>query len=152
MDNIQIASLVQKARAGNGEAMSRLLEEAHGSVLFQCRKIMKHPEDAEDMAQEVVLTIYQNLDKLQAPEKFLGWANRMAAHMCLNQKQRHPKGLQFLEDESGHSILDTMEMPTGRTSHTQLWTTRRPESWWRILLTLCQTPNEPPYTSIIILK
>ena len=69
----QIAHLVQKAKAGDETAMARLLE---GSVIFQCRKIMKHPENAEDMAQEVLLKSYLNLDKLQEPEKFLGWANR----------------------------------------------------------------------------
>ncbi len=109
MERTQIAALVQKARAGDKAAMSSLLETAYGSVIFQCRKIMQHPEDAEDMAQEVVLTIYQNLGKLQDPEKFLGWSNRIAAHMCLNQKQRHPKDLQFLEDENGRSFLDTIE-------------------------------------------
>lgn len=109
MEKTEIPKLLQKARAGNETAMTQLLELAHGSVIFQCRKIMQHPEDAADMTQEVLLQIYQNLDKLQYPEKFLSWANRIAAHMCLNQRQRHPKDLQFLEDENGHSVLDEIE-------------------------------------------
>ena len=109
MEKTEIPKLLQKARAGNETAMTQLLELAHGSVIFQCRKIMQHPEDAADMTQEVLLQIYQNLDKLQYPEKFLSWANRIAAHMCLNQRQRHPKDLQFLEDENGHSVLDELE-------------------------------------------
>ena len=109
MEQTQIAALVQKARAGDEEAMTQLLAKAQSSVIFQCRKIMQHPQDAEDMAQEVVLTIFQNLDKLQDPEEFLPWANRIAAYMCLNQKQRHPKDLQFLEDENGHSFLNDVQ-------------------------------------------
>lgn len=109
MEKTAIAILVQKARTGDEAAMGQLLELAHGSVIFQCRKIMQHPEDAADMAQEVLLQVYQNLDKLQDPEKFLSWANRIAAYMCINQRQRHPKDLQFLEDENGHSFVDTIE-------------------------------------------
>lgn len=109
MQKEQIAALVRKAQAGDGQAMSDLLELAHGSVIFQCRKIMAHPEDAEDMAQEVLIKIYQKLDTLQTPETFLSWANTIAARLCINDRQRHPKDLQFTEDEEGHSILDSLE-------------------------------------------
>ena len=50
MEQTQIAALVQKARAGDEEAMTQLLAKAQSSVIFQCRKIMQHPQDAEDMA------------------------------------------------------------------------------------------------------
>lgn len=109
MQKEQIAALVRKAQAGDGQAMSDLLELAHGSVIFQCRKIMAHPEDAEDMAQEVLIKIYEKLDTLQTPETFLSWANTIAARLCINDRQRHPKDLQFTEDEEGHSILGTLE-------------------------------------------
>lgn len=109
MQKEQIAALVRKAQAGDGQAMSDLLELAHGSVIFQCRKIMAHPEDAEDMVQEVLIKIYEKLDTLQTPETFLSWANTIAARLCINDRQRNPKDLQFTEDEEGHSILDSLE-------------------------------------------
>lgn len=109
MQKEQIAALVRKAQAGDEQAMSDLLALAHGSVIFQCRKIMAHPEDAEDMAQEVLIKIYEKLDTLQTPETFLSWANTIAARLCLNERQRNPKDLQFMEDEEGHSVLDNLE-------------------------------------------
>ena len=109
MQKEQIAALVRKAQGGNEQAMSDLLEIAHASVIFQCRKIMAHPEDAEDMAQEVLIKIYEKLDTLQTPETFLSWANTIAARLCINDRQRNPKDLQFTEDEEGHSILDSLE-------------------------------------------
>lgn len=109
MEKEQIAVLVKKAQGGDEGAMGRLIELSYSSVLFQCRKIMAHPEDAEDMAQEVAIKIYQSLDTLREPEKFLSWANCIAARQCINERKRNPKDLQFLEDEEGHSILDTLE-------------------------------------------
>ena len=109
MDKIQIAELVQKAQTGDSEAMNQLLQTAYKNVLFQCRRIMKHSEDAEDMAQEVLLKIYETLGTLREPERFISWANTIATRRCINERTRNPKGLQFVEDEEGGSILDDLE-------------------------------------------
>ena len=109
MERNQIAELVQKAQAGDSEAMNQLLQTAYKNVLFQCRRIMKHPEDAEDMAQEVLLKIYETLGALREPERFISWANTIATRRCINERMRNPKDLQFLEDEEGNSILDDLE-------------------------------------------
>ena len=108
MERGQIADLVRKAQKGEVEAMNRLLEAAYKNVLFQCRRIMDHPEDAEDMAQEALLKIYEKLDTLREPERFVSWANTIASRLCLNERQRNPKDLQFLEDEEGNSVLDNL--------------------------------------------
>ncbi len=39
MEKTELAALVQKARMGNREAMSRLVEMTHGSVPFLCRTL-----------------------------------------------------------------------------------------------------------------
>ena len=109
MERGQIADLVKEAQAGDGQAMNRLLEAAYKNVLFQCQRIMDHPEDAEDMAQEALLKIYEKLDTLREPERFVSWANTIASRLCLNERQRNPKDLQFLEDEEGNSVLDNLE-------------------------------------------
>ena len=109
MERTQIADLVRKAQAGDSEAMNQLLQTAHKNVLFQCQRIMKHPEDAEDMAQEVLLKIYETLGDLREPEHFISWANTIATRRCINERTRNPKDLQFAEDEEGNSVLDELE-------------------------------------------
>lgn len=109
MEKENLIPLVEQAQAGDKQAMTDLLCHAHTAVSYQCRKIMEHPEDAEDMVQETLIKIYQNLNRLKEPGKFNSWANRIAAHLCINQRKRNPKDLQFLEDEEGRSVLDLME-------------------------------------------
>lgn len=105
----EIAPLVQRAQAGDEQALSSLLLLAYPQVLKQCQMVMKHPEDAEDMTQETILRICEKLDTLQKPERFLTWACRIAANLCINERSRHPKDLQFAEDEDGNSFLDDLE-------------------------------------------
>lgn len=109
MEKEKIAGLVRQAQNGDDRAMEQLLQLAHTSVSYQCRKIMAHPQDAEDMTQETLLKIYGSIQTLQEPEKFLSWANTIAARLCINERKRNPKDLQFAEDEEGNSVLDQIE-------------------------------------------
>ncbi len=109
MERTQVADLVRKAQTGDSEAMNELLKTAYKNILFQCQRIMAHPEDAEDMAQEVLFKIYESLGDLREPEHFISWANRIATNRCINERRRNPKDLQFIEDEEGNSIMDELE-------------------------------------------
>ena len=83
MERVQVAELVRKAQAGDSEAMNQLLKTAYKNILFQCQRIMNHPQDAEDMAQEVLLQIYESLGTLREPERFISWANTIASRRCI---------------------------------------------------------------------
>jgi len=109
MEKEIVTELVAKAQAGDPEAMEKLLEQAHTSVSYQCRKMLKHPEDAEDLTQEILVTVYTKLDSLQEPAAFWGWLHRITATRCMNALSRTQVDLQFAEDEEGNSVLDSLE-------------------------------------------
>ena len=109
MEQERLTALVQKARSGDRTAMEQLLAYAHTSVSYQCRKFMHSPEDAEDMTQEILFTVYQKLDTLTDPAAFNGWVKRIAATRCMNAVSRAHTELQFAEDEEGNSFIDTIE-------------------------------------------
>lgn len=109
MEKEQLIALVKKSQSGDAEAIEKLLQYAHSSVSYQCRKMLNNEQDAEDMTQEVLVTIYTKLDTLQEPAAFWKWANQITATRCINALNRTHVEYQFAEDEEGHSILDTLE-------------------------------------------
>lgn len=109
MEKENLIALVRKSQAGDTESIEQLLSYAHTSVSYQCRKMMKSQQDAEDMTQEVLLTIYRKLDTLQEPAAFHKWVNQITASRCINTLSRTHVEYQFAEDEEGHSILDNLE-------------------------------------------
>ena len=109
MERNQLIHLVTKSQSGDQYAMEKLLEYAHTSVSYQCRKMLKNKQDAEDLTQEVLVTIYTKLDTLQEPAAFNKWANRITATRCMNALSRVHVEYQFAEDEDGHSVLDNLE-------------------------------------------
>lgn len=109
MEQEKMIELVKQAQAGDSAAMERLLTCAHTPVSYQCRKFMKSPEDAEDMTQEVMMTVFEKLNTLKEPAAFYGWVKRIAATRCMNAVGRTHKELQFAEDEDGNSFIDNIE-------------------------------------------
>lgn len=109
MESNELISLVQKSKDGDMEAMEQLLRYAHTSVSYQCRKMLQHPQDAEDLTQEVLVTVFQKLETLKEPAAFNKWLHRITAGKCINAITRSHGELQFAEDEEGHSVLDALE-------------------------------------------
>ena len=109
MEKEQLITLVKKSQSGDTVAIEKLLQYAHTSVSYQCRKMLSNEQDAEDMTQEVLVTIYTKLDTLQEPAAFHKWVNQITSSRCINALNRTHVEYQFAEDEEGHSILDTLE-------------------------------------------
>lgn len=109
MEKEKLTALVEKAKSGNPNAIEDLLCQAHISVSYQCRKMLPNVQDAEDLTQEILLTVYQKLHTLQEPAAFWGWLSRITATRCMNAISRTHVDLQFAEDEDGNSVLDSLE-------------------------------------------
>ena len=65
--------LVLLARKGDQEAISELYEQTYNSVYQSVRAIMKDEEEALDVVQDSYIKGFQNLDKLETPEKYQAW-------------------------------------------------------------------------------
>lgn len=109
MEKTEWTALIVKAQSGDQGAMEEILRAAHTPVSYQCRKLLRDPQNAEDMTQEVLLVVYTKLGTLKTPEAFWGWLNRTTVNRCLNAMNRNHVELQFAEDEDGHSVLDNLE-------------------------------------------
>ena len=109
MEKAELMDIIQKSKDGDMEAMEKLLLHAHTSVSYQCRKMLKNEQDAEDMTQEILVTVYQKLDSLNEPAAFNQWLKKITATRCINVLTRTHTELQFAEDEEGNSILNTLE-------------------------------------------
>lgn len=109
MEREKLIALVTQSQTGDMEAMEELLQYAHTPVSYQCRKMLKNEQDAEDMTQEILVSVYEKLGTLKEPAAFSKWLHQITASRCINALNRGHRELQFAEDEEGNSILDSME-------------------------------------------
>jgi RNA polymerase sigma-70 factor (ECF subfamily) len=79
--------LEYKKRPGKA-ALARLLERHQDAVYSVCHHVLRHPQDAEDACQEVLLEVARQLDAIDEPDRFAGWLYRTALHTALDLKRQ----------------------------------------------------------------
>lgn len=99
--------LVARTLNGDKGAFAVIVEKYKNTVFAITLKILHHYEDAEDAAQEVFLSAYQNLDKLKEPEKLRAWLCRIAKYRCYRELRRR------FDTEDIEEIPDTLASEDG---------------------------------------
>jgi RNA polymerase sigma factor (sigma-70 family) len=75
--------LVGRARGSDPHAMDDLLAAVRPLVLRRCAKFLPYRDDAEEAAQEVLLTIATRLDSFSGRGSFVGWVTVIASNQAL---------------------------------------------------------------------
>lgn len=83
MDTHGWDDLVAEARTGRVHAMDDLIAAIHPLVLRRCAKFLPYRADAEEAAQEALLTIATRLDDFTGRGSFPGWVTVIASNQAL---------------------------------------------------------------------
>ncbi|MFV0399191.1 MAG: RNA polymerase sigma factor [Oscillospiraceae bacterium] len=103
----QIAVLVVKAQQGDQEAFSMLYAATVERQLAFATAFLKDASLAEDAVQEVYLSMYKALPKLQNPKLFVAYLNRICYNTCVDYKKKYFKQkFELEEDEDLTRISD----------------------------------------------
>lgn len=86
----------QTAFSGDLRAFNELVRRHQVKVQTNCRYLTGHEEDALDLAQEVLVKAFFNLDRFEARSSFATWIGRIKVNHCLNHMRR-AKGKGFVD-------------------------------------------------------
>jgi RNA polymerase sigma-70 factor, ECF subfamily len=89
---VEDADLIRQAARGNVEAYNLLISRWEKRVYNYLLRIARNREDALDLAQDVFLKAYQNIRKLDDPERFGPWLYRIAHNEAYSMfRKRRPE-------------------------------------------------------------
>ncbi len=88
MDKLGEVELVSALLAGQPDAFERFVEHFRSKIFHYSWMMCGRPEDAEEVAQETVLKVFENIDQLRDPERVRSWVFRIAKNACLMQKRK----------------------------------------------------------------
>lgn len=130
-------AVVEKARAGDEEAFTRLVEDYSASVYRTAYMILRDHGAAEDVVQEAFIICYRKIAGFQGRASFATWLYKIVINLCRDKMRKNKREVALLEkvvqndtwsgDEAGTDLDLRLELK-------QVIDSLKPEH--RILLTL----------------
>ena len=88
MDKQGETELARALLAGETDAFERFVDHFRSKVFHYSWLMCGRPEDAEEVAQETILKVFENFDQLREPERVRAWVFRIAKNACLMQRRK----------------------------------------------------------------
>src|SRR5262245_15611497 len=74
--------LVTRALAGEPDALDALASRYRGRIFAFALAMLRHPDNAEDVAQETLIRAFASLRSYRGRGRFRAWLFRIAGNLC----------------------------------------------------------------------
>ena len=146
MDRLGETELARAMLAGEADAFERFVYHFRSKVFHYSWLMCGRPEDAEEVAQETLLKVFENFDQLRDPERVRPWVFRIAKNACLMQRRRslfapaHEVSIDELPPTS--ELADEAPQPEGLLLDSEL----------RAVLDRAIAELPPTYRAVVLLR
>lgn len=103
--------LVAAVLKGDRERFGVLVERYQGRLINYLYRLLRSSDDAHDLAQEVLIKVYQVLDRYDPQYKFSTWLFRIAQNAAIDQIRRRRLKLVSLRLEDGEGEGRDWDLP-----------------------------------------
>jgi RNA polymerase sigma-70 factor (ECF subfamily) len=88
LDRPDETELARQLIAGKPEAFDRFVEHFRNKIFRYSWLMCGHREDAEEVAQEALLSVFENFHNLREPERVRPWVFQIARNACLMKRRK----------------------------------------------------------------
>ena len=88
MEREREVELARQLMAGEPEAFDRFVNHFRAKIFQYSWLMCGHREDAEEVAQETLLRVFESFDHLREPERVRSWVFRIAKNACLMKRRK----------------------------------------------------------------
>lgn len=100
----EIAQWVRRLQNGDMQAFNSLYAATNDSGYFTALKILKDPDEAQDVLQESYIAVLEKIGDLQSPETFVSWFHQIVANRAKNALvKKKPALFQTQEQEQAYT-------------------------------------------------
>ena len=104
--------LVSAVLQGDRERFGDLIERYQGRLINYLFRLLRNADDAHDLAQEVLVKVYQVLDRYDPQYKFSTWLFRVAQNAAIDQIRRRRLKVVSLRQEDDEGDDRDWDLPS----------------------------------------
>ncbi|HSS44939.1 MAG TPA: sigma-70 family RNA polymerase sigma factor [Thermoanaerobaculia bacterium] len=110
-------SLVERCRKGEDEAWRELVDSFGQKVYSVAYHFTLKSEDAEELAQEIFLKIFENLHRYEGSFPLVAWIISLSRNLCIDRYRRlkREKTFRFVSDDAVSPMLRSSDDPAEET-------------------------------------
>jgi RNA polymerase sigma factor (sigma-70 family) len=87
--------LIVQLQQGDGSAFKKLVDEWQNMVYNTALSIVQNEDDADDIAQEVFIQVYQSISSFKGDSKFSTWLYRITVSKALDHEKKKKRKKRF---------------------------------------------------------
>ncbi len=105
--------LIEALQSGDETAYKKVVDEWQDMVYNTALGIVQHPDDADDITQEVFIQVFQSISSFKGESKFSTWLYRITVSKALDHEKRkkRKKRFAFVQSLFGKDGEDAMLLP-----------------------------------------
>jgi len=138
--------LAKALLAGEENAFERFVEHFRSKIFHFSWLMCGSPDDAEEVAQETLLKVFESFDQLREPDRVRAWVFRIARNVCLMQRRKSvfapAHELSIDELRPSDQFPDGAIAPEGRLLNTEL----------RAVIDRVIVELPPSYRAVVLLR
>jgi len=145
--------LIKQLRAQNEAALGAFMAQYETRVFGLALRLTGNRQDAEEVLQDVFLTVFQKIDSFRGDAKLSSWLYRIATNAALMKLRKRPKVKEIpLAEELGPAMTEEgmIAEPVADWSRLPDDELERKELTRRIEAAITQLP--PDYRSVFVLR
>jgi len=111
-EGTELASLVEKGRAGDSDALDELVRRYQRRVAAFVFAMTGEPATVDDLAQDIFVKMFQKIATLRNAENFEAWLFRLARNTCRDHFRKEKWRILFVPFRSHHEeVAEAAEIP-----------------------------------------
>jgi RNA polymerase sigma-70 factor (ECF subfamily) len=117
MNGTEETALVERCRRGEDEAWRELVDRFGQKIYSVAYHFTLKREDAEELAQEIFLKIFENLHRYDGGFPLVAWIVSLSRNLCIDRyrRRKREKSFRFVTDDSVAPLLTSHDDPAAET-------------------------------------
>jgi RNA polymerase sigma-70 factor (ECF subfamily) len=113
--------LIEECRGGNLSNFRKLVEQTSPFAFSVAFRMLGDEDQAKDVVQETMVTIWQELNKIRSSEVYKTWIYRIVLNKCYDQLRKRKRNPEIIADEKTWKLLSDRiyENPSAELENTE---------------------------------